>query len=262
MFIISYGYLIVKQNKKKLKYFTTGSHIIIQTSCLEANVKIDVGIDGWLLLIGIFLSENRAAGLICLICATAHELGHIFAAKLLKIRLRRLTLGFAGARIYPDDEGMSYKKEFFLCAGGPMANLCFTAIVITIALMYQKNTQLSVETVMTQALLILDGQSGEFVSALYLCATVSLLQAAVNLLFVDGLDGGRMLVSLISQFGSAQTAHRAEKICTAFSAVCLWLVSVYLLLRTGSGIGILVSAGCMFVKMCNSTTSPFFSNIY
>ena len=244
--------MIVKQNKKKLKYFTTTSHIIIQTDYLEADVKIDVGIDGWLLLLGIILSENRAAGLICLVCATVHELGHIFAAKLMKIKLKKLTLGFAGARIYPDDEGMSYKKEFFLCAGGPIANLCFAAIAITIALVYQKNTLLSADEVVTQALLILDGQSGEFISALYLCATVSLLQAAVNLLFVDGLDGGRMLVAFISQIGSAQTAYRAEKICTLLSAVCLWLVSVYLLLRTGSGIGILVSAGCMFVKLCGA----------
>ena len=243
--------MIVKQNKKKLKYFTTSSHIVIQKDYLEDEVKIDVGIDGWLLLIGIFLSENRAAGLICLICALIHELGHIFAAKLLKIKLKKLTLGFAGARIYPDDEGMSYKKEFFLCAGGPIANLCFAVIAITVALAYQKSTLLSADEVMTQALLILDGQGGEFISVLYLCAVVSLLQAAVNLLFVDGLDGGRMLVALISQFGSAQTAYRAEKICTAFSAVCLWLVSVYLLLRTGSGIGIFVSAGCMFVKMCD-----------
>lgn len=220
-------------------------------------MKIDVGIDGWLLLVGIILSENRAAGLICLICATVHELGHIFAARLMKIKLKRLTLGFAGARIYPDDEGMSYKKEFFLCAGGPIANLCFAAIVITVAFFYRKSSLLSTEAIMTQALLILDGQSGEFISALCLCATVSMLQAAVNLLFVDGLDGGRMLVALISHFGSAQAAYRAEKICTAFSAVCLWLASVYLLLRTGSGIGIFISAGCMFVKMCNSTTSPF-----
>ena len=217
-------------------------------------MKIDVGIDGWLLLLGIILSENRVSGLICLICATVHELGHIFAAKLMKIKLKRLTLGFAGARIYPEDEGMSYKKEFFLCAGGPIANLFFAAIVIAVALVYQKNTLLSADEVMTQALLILDGQSGEFISALYLCAVVSLLQAAVNLLFVDGLDGGRMLVAFISQIGSAQTAYRVEKICTFLSAVSLWIISVYLLLRTGSGIGILVSAGCMFVKMCGAET--------
>ncbi len=221
-------------------------------------MKIDVGIDGWLLLIGMFLSENRAAGLICLICATVHELGHIFAAKLLKIRLKRLTLGFAGARIYPDDEGMSYKKEFFLCAGGPIANLCFASVAIISALVYQKNFMLPTDDMLTQTFLLLEGQGGNILSALYLCATVSLLQAAVNLLFVDGLDGGRMLVSLISQFGSAQTAHRAEKICTAFSAVCLWLVSVYLLLRTGSGIGILVSAGCMFVKVCGMNKQEIF----
>ena len=218
-------------------------------------MKIDVGIDGWLLLLGIILSENRAAGLICLMCAAVHEMGHIFAAKIMKIRLKRLTLGFAGARIYPDDEGMSYKKEFFLCAGGPIANLCFAVIAITSTLVYQKNTMLSADEVMAQALLILDGQSGELISALYLCAVVSLLQAAVNLLFVDGLDGGRMLVAFISQIGSAQTAYRAEKICTLLSAVCLWLVSVYLLLKTGSGIGILVSAGCMFVKMCGGEES-------
>lgn len=221
-------------------------------------MEIRVGFDGWILLIGIFLSENRGAGLICLLCAFVHELGHIFAARLMKIKLKRLTLGFAGARIYPEDEGMSYKKEFFLCAGGPIASLCFCALTLTLAIVYQKNALSPTHDTLAQVFLLLNGQGGNILSALYLCATVSLIQAAVNLLFVDGLDGGRMLVSLISQFGSAQTAYRAEKICTIFSAICLWLASVYLLLRTGSGIGILVSAGCMFVKMCGMNKQEIF----
>ena len=215
-------------------------------------MEIRVGFDGWLLLFGMFLSENKTAGLICLICAFVHEMGHIIAARLMKIRLKRLTLGFAGARIYPDDEGMSYKKEFFLCAGGPIANLCFAALSLTLALVCQKISPQPADDTLTQAFLLLEGQGGSAMSALYLCTVVSLLQAAVNLLFVDGLDGGRMLVAVIAQIGSAQTAHRAEKICTIFSAVCLWIISVYLLLRTGSGIGILVCAGCMFVKICGA----------
>lgn len=211
-------------------------------------MKISIGIDGALLLVGILLSGNSMAGILCLICAAIHEIGHIFAARVMKIKLRELKLGFAGARIYPQNESMPYKKEFFLCAGGPMFNIIFSFIIAAVLTVCHMRGDLP-EDIFQRAFGILNGEDASLMSALCLAAVISILQAAVNLLPVEGLDGGRMAVALMSQLGSAHTAYRAEKTVTVLASATLWLVSVYVLLRTGNGIGLFVSSACMFVKM-------------
>lgn len=211
-------------------------------------MKISIGIDGALLIVGVLMSGNTAAGLLCLICAAVHELGHICAAKIMGIKLRELKLGFAGARIYPQDESMSYKKEFFLCAGGPLFSIIFSFAMLAVLLILHVIGDMP-DGVLEKAFGILNGDNADIVPAMCLAAVISLLQAAVNLLPVEGLDGGRMTVALMSHFGSVTSAGRAEKSATVLASVILWLLSVYLLIRTGNGIGLFVSSVCMFVKM-------------
>ena len=213
-------------------------------------VKISIGVDGLLALCGVLLSNNRGACIVCGACALVHELGHICAAKAMGIRLLELRLGFAGARIYPEREGMSYKKEFFLCAWGPVFNLISAVAAVIILCFICKKNAIANDEMIVDAISFLDG-SGEFglIPALYLFISVSLLQALLNLLPVESLDGGRMMVSLISRLGNLDTAVRAQTVSTALAAVFLWTLSVYILLRTGNGIGILVSASCMFARI-------------
>lgn len=212
-------------------------------------MKISIGPDGFLAVCGVLFSNNSKAGFICLLCAMIHELGHICAAKFMSIRLREIRLGFAGARIYPADENMPYKKEFFLCACGPIFNL-ISALAAAVALTFlSKGESIPTSLAISDAISILDGSGEGIISALYLFISVSLLQAFLNLLPVESLDGGRMMVSAISQFGDVHTAQRAQTVSTALAAVTLWTLSVYILLRTGNGIGVLVSAACMFSKI-------------
>ena len=211
-------------------------------------MKISIGPDGWLAVCGVLFSDNRQAGIICLLCALIHELGHICAAKFMHVELSELRLGFAGARIYPADENMPYRKEFFLCACGPIFNL-ISALAAALLIFLSKGDSIPTSLAISDAISILDGSGEGIISALYLFISVSLLQAFLNLLPVESLDGGRMMVSAISQFGDVHTAQRAQTVSTALAAVTLWTLSVYILLRTGNGIGVLVSAACMFSKI-------------
>ena len=211
-------------------------------------MKISIGPDGFLAVCGVLFSNNSKAGFICLLCAMIHELGHICAAKFMHIELSELRLGFAGARIYPADENMPYRKEFFLCACGPIFNL-ISALAAALLIFLSKGESIPTSLAISDAISILDGSGEGIISALYLFISVSLLQAFLNLLPVESLDGGRMMVSAISQFGDVHTAQRAQTVSTALAAVTLWTLSVYILLRTGNGIGVLVSAACMFSKI-------------
>ena len=202
-------------------------------------MKITVGADGWAMLFFMLLLEGNA-GIICLLCAAFHELGHIFLARGLDIKLREMRLGFGGARIYTEGESLPYKKEFWLCAGGPIASLLLCVICsAALAIICQG----SIEEM--ESLLLESGVS----NGLFLCACISLSQAIVNLMPVASLDGGRMIVALFSRFGNMSIARAAETVSTVIAALVLWLAAVYLLLRTGNGIGIFVTAGCICARL-------------
>ena len=202
-------------------------------------MKITVGADGWMMLFFMLLLEGNA-GIICLLCAAFHELGHIAFARGLDIKLREMRLGFGGARIYTESECLPYKKEFWLCAGGPIASLLLCIICSSaLAIICQENIE-DMET-----LLLESGVS----NGLFLCACISLSQAIVNLMPVASLDGGRMIVAVFSRYGNIGIARAAETVSTVIAALVLWLTSVYLLLRTGNGIGIFVTSGCICVRL-------------
>ena len=227
-------------------------------------MKISIGFDGWLLLFEMLLSKNTAAGFICVVSAFVHELGHLCSAKILKIKIRELKLGFAGAKIYPADGIISYKKEFFLCVWGPVFNILLSVICLIVLYFMCKENPPTLDEATAGVFSLLDGSEWGSVPALFLTIVVSLIQAAVNLLPVEGLDGGRMLVCLLSQAGDASLAYRAERIVTFASSICLWLFSTYMLLVTGSGLGIFVSAICIFAKFSrqgseNSTDEAYVS---
>ena len=212
-------------------------------------MKISIGFDGWLLLLETLWFNNTAAGFICVICAFVHELGHLCSARVMKIKIRELKLGFAGAKIYPSDGVISYKKEFFLCVWGPVFNILFSVICLIALYFLCKEDPPTLDEAAAGVFSLLDGSGWGIVPALFLAVVVSVLQAAVNLLPVEGLDGGRMLVCLLSQAGNASLAYRAERIVTFASSLCLWLFSTYMLLVTGSGLGIFISAICIFAKL-------------
>lgn len=167
---------------------------------------------------GLFFTERADSVFALLFAVAAHEAGHLFAARLLKIRVETVKFGLLGARIGVAGL-LSYQSEALLAAAGPAAS--FLCAVLTFPL----------------------SQIGFFGQV---CA-LSLILGFLNLLPVQSFDGGRLADCLLSaKIGGARAARVLRAVSFAFLTL-LWCFSVYLLLRAGSGISWLgFSASLLF----------------
>lgn len=161
------------------------------------------------------------------IAVLIHELGHICAARLLKIKISSFELSILGARIQTVGE-ISYGAEFFFALGGPLSG------IITFAVLYQIS--------LTESL------SQNTAKLLLNVATVSLALAIFNLLPLPTLDGSRMINCLLGHLLPIEKAEMSSRVIGFFSLFALWLLSVYIILKTDAGIAMLVFCSIFFAK--------------
>jgi len=158
--------------------------------------------------------------------AVLHEFGHMCAATLLGIPMRSLDIGMFGASLKVRGSLISYSKEFWLCAAGPLTNF-LTAVAVYI---FSENRGYYTDT-------------GEWF------ASVSFMLGVLNLMPMEGFDGGRMLsVFLSSLFGP----RVSEKILCFTTFVCilvLWMISVYLLIRYGTSLSLFIFTLSLFYRL-------------
>lgn len=160
--------------------------------------------------------------------ATIHECGHLLMAKTLGISLHSLEVGPLGATIKTHDALISYTREWLLCAAGPAVNL--------------------ISAVLTYMLFRRTVGFCEYGTAFNFFA-VSLFLACLNLLPIEGFDGGRMLGSSICRrFGPVASAV-AVNLGTIISLLILWGISVYLLLLHGSSLSLFVFSASVFCRV-------------
>ena len=155
----------------------------------------------------------------CLFAAFLHELGHIAASKVLSINLSCIKLDVLGARLNTTGELYSYPSMIALCAAGPAVNLLCFALAYPFADSFAWLTEFSN-------------------SSLSLCL--------LNLIPIEGFDGGRILNGLLSL---VLRPARVHLICTALSfcsILGLWLISVWLLLRASASLSLFIFSCCLF----------------
>ncbi len=185
-------------------------------------IKIKISFFGGLMVAALILTHSYLS-LAALLAAAIHECGHILAARVCKISLCEMRLGIFGASLSTSSGLCSYKKEIFLAAAGPFFNF------LTVALFYPiiKN-------------------ANDF-SELFLAA--SLFLGILNLLPIADLDGGRILYCFICQKGSPKVASAVCSTLSFLCVICLWLLSVYLLLRRSSSLSLFVFSISLFAKI-------------
>jgi Zn-dependent protease len=77
----------------------------------------------------------------------------------------------------------------------------------------------------------------------------SLSLGIINLIPIRGFDGGRILHALLSLALPVSAVEKISSILGFFSLLCIWLLSVWLLLRTGTSLTLFVFSCCLFAML-------------
>ena len=157
---------------------------------------------------------------------TIHEISHIISARLMRIEIKEVELNILGAKIHTKNSLFSYRMEVFLALSGPLINLLlFTIIIISQSLW-----------------------GNDSIKQFAFC---NLALGLLNLLPVEGFDGGRIINGLLSRFLSPRTVLSISHFLSFVVIFLLWLFSVYFLLRTGTSIALFIFCAALFSKMIN-----------
>ena len=202
--------------------------------------KIEIG--AIIMICAAFISDRAEIILIYALAASIHELGHICAAKLLKIPIREIRFGFSGIRICTDEGLTSYKSEVLLAFAGPLANL----VSLGICAMYTMISRVSLAELLMSAESFLSGGEYDYMGMIGFFSVSSFLHCAVNLLPINTFDGGRITYCAVAAVISERAGGRILDISTALSALFIWIIALYLLLKVASGLGVFVFAACIF----------------
>ena len=162
--------------------------------------------------------EPDGATLLTMLAALLHEAGHLLTARLLGVGVSEITLLPLGADI-KFSRLTTYREDILTGISGAAANIL-------------------------SALLLLPLGAHPAVRY-YICSNLAL--AAINLLPVDTLDGGTVLRGILSARMPEKTASAVMIALSAASLSVLWLCSVYLMLRSCTGIELW--AICMSVML-------------
>ncbi len=145
-----------------------------------------------------------------------HELGHLAAATLFHKKIKELRIMPSGISILLPNAS-SYREEILVAAAGPLMNLLYLAV------------------------------SFRFPSKLAETAgTVSLLLGGLNLLPLEGFDGGRILSALIAYALGEEAADRFLQITTALCLSVLWIFSLYIFFYSGINMTLLLFCAYLF----------------
>ena len=160
-------------------------------------------------LIFMLFYDKSGLAAMSFLAAALHEVGHLVAARLLKIPVGSMRFDLLGARIDVKGRILSYGEEWLLCASGPLSSLLFSLV----GSFFWSHGKLAVA---------------------FSCA--SLLLGLLNLLPIQTFDGGRMLECALLSFSSPKQTSDILRGCTFLFLWLLWAFSAYLMIKIADGI--------------------------
>lgn len=80
------------------------------------------------LILGMIVSDRSGVCALTVAAALLHEMGHLTAARMLRIPLGQLRLNLLGARLEVRGRMLTYGEEWILCAFGPLFSLLGAAV--------------------------------------------------------------------------------------------------------------------------------------
>ena len=153
-----------------------------------------------------------------------HELGHIFAARLVRVPLVSVGQKLTGLSLVFDFSHVGFFAEEFVHSGGAVFGIISAfAAALTNA------------------------------RSLYAFTGISLTLAAVNLLPLSSFDGGAILSSILSAFFLPDTVWRITKTVSAVTLVILWTSVLWTELRVGANLGLIVFVCGIMIYLTEKT---------
>ncbi|MBR4870298.1 MAG: hypothetical protein IKU12_05915 [Oscillospiraceae bacterium] len=185
--------------------------------------RIEVTAGFWLLLAAAYYFMDAAIVLLTVPSVALHELAHYAALRLCGAEVRRVRLTAFGAEMQIENEmALSYGREIFCAAAGPLCNIVLALIS---ALLAEGN----------EVFLLLAGING--------------VQAAFNLLPFEASDGGRMLRAALCGLLGLETGERVSGMTGGFCAAAVLLFSAWVMLKTGGNGFLLLGAIGLILPM-------------
>ena len=175
-----------------------------------------------LAFIVLLISKNEYT-VLTVIAVIIHEIGHIFAALVFKIKISEFSIGILGARIKTSTILTSYFQEIMISLFGPLFNL-FSAVFVFFLFNSQHDDRIAY------------------------FAVASVLLGVLNLLPIKSFDGGRIVECVFSVLFPDKIAFYIVNCISFFFIVSLWMISVYFLLIYTSSLGLFVFSALLF---CN-----------
>ncbi len=193
-------------------------------------VNIKLGFFPTMFLIVLLIAKDYYA-LISLFAVVVHEVGHILAARVFKIKLSEFSFELLGARLKISEGIYSYTQEIFLCLAGPLFNFLSVLIVI----------------------IFFNSKASESFILLSLC------YGLLNLLPIRSFDGGRIFESLLLLFIPITIAEKILDLASFIFLFSLWCISVYFLLIYSSSLSLFVFSASLFSNLFISGENTRFS---
>ena len=157
------------------------------------------------------LCEPTGYALFLLAAVALHETGHLFAFLVCGEPLPRFSGQGIGLLLTPRAPLLSYPKEIFVCAAGPAFNL-LAALALLPAL-----------------------QHGQAQDANFCFLVLHLLTALLNLLPIDGFDGGRILYALLAWLAGPRLAAFLSSAASLLCVLFLYFSGIFLFFLANSG---------------------------
>lgn len=173
---------------------------------------------GFLLLAAaLYYLDEGGVLLWAVLAASLHELGHLLAIEAFGGKVRRLRLSAAGAEmVLSAARPMAPLGQLAAALAGPAVNLLLALLAANLAAHMGENA--------------------------YLFAGLNLSLAAINLLPMEQLDGGRALYWLMALLWSQESAKRVVGVLSRLTAIALLLAGCVVLWLTGTNFTLLVTA--------------------
>ena len=155
------------------------------------NSTLRVGVLFLVTAVAVLTLDGGGYAPLCLLLSLLHECGHLAAFALFGRMPRLIEIGLGGIRIEHPPEGLTYRQNLLVSAAGPAVNFLSAGVL---CLFHEREAALA-----------------------------ALLLGGFQLLPVLSLDGGQMLLCLLSSRGDPD---RAERTLRVVSVVLLCLATV------------------------------------